>query len=94
LKQRLAPVAARLLECHAAEVHFSSGQVFRETAEDSPVPFRQVCEAAYRHRVALFAQGYYRSASPATPERLFFALRRVASGHEALASPAAGAERR
>ena len=61
LKQRLAPVAARLLECHAAQVRFAGDQVFRETAEDSAVPFRQVCEAAYRHRVALFAQGYYRT---------------------------------
>ena len=61
LKQRLAPVAARFLECDAAEVRFAGGQVFRETAENFVVPFRQVCEAAYRHRVALFAQGYYRT---------------------------------
>jgi xanthine dehydrogenase large subunit len=61
LKQRLAPVAARLLECHAGEVRFAGGQVFRETAENSTVPFREVCAAAYRHRVALFAQGYYRT---------------------------------
>ena len=61
LKQRLAPVAAHLLECHAAEVRFAGGEVFRATAEDSRAPFRQVCEAAYRHRMALFAQGYYRT---------------------------------
>lgn len=66
LKQRLAPVAARLLECDAAEVRFAGGRVFRETLETSAVSFRQVSEAAYRHRVALFAQGYYR-----TPEIQF-----------------------
>jgi xanthine dehydrogenase large subunit len=61
LKQRLAPVAARLLECDAGEVRFAGGRVFRETLEDFAIPFRHVCEAAYRHRVALFAQGYYRT---------------------------------
>jgi xanthine dehydrogenase large subunit len=61
LKQRLAPVAARLLECDTAEVRFVGGQVFRETAADLSLPFRQVCEAAYSHRVALFSQGYYRT---------------------------------
>jgi xanthine dehydrogenase large subunit len=61
LKQRLARVAARLLECDATEVRFVGGRVFRATLENSVVPFRQVCEAAYRHRVPLFAQGYYRT---------------------------------
>jgi xanthine dehydrogenase large subunit len=61
LKQRLAPVAAGLLECDAAEVRFAGGRVFPETLENSAVPFRQVCEAAYRRRVGLFAQGYYRT---------------------------------
>ncbi len=61
LKERLAPVAARLLECDASEVRFAGGRVFREMDEAWAVPFRQVCDAAYHHRVALFAQGYYRT---------------------------------
>ena len=61
LKNRLAPVAARLLECEAGAVRFAGGLVFPEGIEGSAVTFRQVCDAAYRHRVALFAQGYYRT---------------------------------
>jgi xanthine dehydrogenase large subunit len=48
-----------MLKCDAAAVRFSDSQVYAEGAE--PVPFRAVCEAAYRQRVALFAQGYYRT---------------------------------
>ena len=59
LKQRLAPVAARLLECNATEVRFAEGRVFR--GPDQSLAFRDVCDAAYRQRVALFAQGYYRT---------------------------------
>jgi xanthine dehydrogenase large subunit len=50
---------------------------------------------ALRDAVAAFGGGgVVTFSSPATPERVFFALRRAASEHEALASPAAGAERR
>ncbi len=40
---------------------FSDGQVYAESAGAELVPFRAVCEAAYRQRIALFAQGYYRT---------------------------------
>ncbi|MBZ5578845.1 MAG: xanthine dehydrogenase molybdopterin binding subunit [Acidobacteriia bacterium] len=63
LKERLAPVAASLLECAVHEVRFGGELV---CCDHGSVPFRQVCEAAYRQRVALFAQGYYR-----TPEIYF-----------------------
>jgi xanthine dehydrogenase large subunit len=58
LRQRLAPVAASLLNCGPEAVRFENGQV---SAGDQTVPFRSVCEAAYRQRIALFAQGYYRT---------------------------------
>jgi xanthine dehydrogenase large subunit len=58
LRQRLLPVAAGLLECDPEAVRFGDGQVL---AEGRAIPFRAVCEAAYRQRVALFAQGYYRT---------------------------------
>ena len=44
-----------------AAVRFSDGQVYAEGAVEEPIAFRQVCDAAYRQRVSLFAQGYYRT---------------------------------
>jgi xanthine dehydrogenase large subunit len=58
LKARLAPVAAALLGADAADVRFAEGQV---SAGARNLPFAQVIEAAYRERIALFAQGYYRT---------------------------------
>jgi len=58
LQARLAPVAASLLGADAAEVRFASGQV---SAGGKEVPLSKVVEAAYLQRVALFAQGYYRT---------------------------------
>jgi xanthine dehydrogenase large subunit len=60
LHQRLAPVAARLLACDAADVRFSEG-LARAIASGRTVPFATVCAQAYLERVALFAQGYYRT---------------------------------
>jgi xanthine dehydrogenase large subunit len=54
-------VAATLLECDARQVRFAGGQVFSEGNSERTLPFRQVCETAYRQRVPLFAQGYYRT---------------------------------
>jgi xanthine dehydrogenase large subunit len=61
LQERLTVVAAEMLKCGVAAVRFSDSQVYAERAEAESVPFRAVCEAAYRQRVALFAQGYYRT---------------------------------
>jgi len=61
LQERLTVVAAEILKCNSAAVRFSDGQVHAEGAAAETVSFRAVCEAAYRQRVALFAQGYYRT---------------------------------
>ena len=61
LKQRLAMVAAGLLSCGRSAVCFANGQVFPAGEEHQAISFARVCEAAYRQRVALFAQGYYRT---------------------------------
>jgi xanthine dehydrogenase large subunit len=58
LKIRLAPVAATLLGAEAAEVRFVDGRV---SAAGKELPFVDLIEAAYRQRIALFAQGYYRT---------------------------------
>jgi len=58
LRARLAPIAAGLLECGEDAVRFADGRVF---AESGSIDFAKVVEAAYRQRVALFAQGYYRT---------------------------------
>jgi xanthine dehydrogenase large subunit len=59
LRSRLAEVAAVLLGCDFAAVRFSHGFVFPKAEEPRAIPFGRVCEAAYRQRVPLFAQGYY-----------------------------------
>jgi xanthine dehydrogenase large subunit len=59
LRSRLREVAGGLLGCDFSAVHFSHGVVFPEGEQDRAIPFARVCEAAYRQRVPLFAQGYY-----------------------------------
>jgi xanthine dehydrogenase large subunit len=61
LRRRLAEVAAVLLGCDFAAVQFSHGLVFPNGEEHRAIPFGRVCETAYRQRVPLFAQGYYRT---------------------------------
>jgi xanthine dehydrogenase large subunit len=61
IKARLTPIAARLFECDDTAVRFESGHVFDAARPDEQVPFGEVVEAAYRQRIALFAQGYYRT---------------------------------
>ena len=61
LQERLRAVAAELLQCEAGSVRFSGGQVYAEGAVEEPFTFRQVCETAYRQRVSLFAEGYYKT---------------------------------
>jgi xanthine dehydrogenase large subunit len=61
LKQRLAPVAAVLLECDAAAVRFAGGFAIDSNNAARAIPFQQLCNAAYLQRVPLFAQGYYRT---------------------------------
>ncbi|HEY2845790.1 MAG TPA: xanthine dehydrogenase molybdopterin binding subunit [Bryobacteraceae bacterium] len=58
---RLAAVAGGRLGCDASVVHFSGGLAFADGDASQGVSFAEICEAAYRQRVPLFAQGYYRT---------------------------------
>src|SRR6185436_1858709 len=58
IRGRLASVAALLLACEASEVRFEDGAV---SGGGQTIAFAAVCEAAYRQRIPLFAQGYYRT---------------------------------
>ena len=58
LKARLAAVASALLTCEASAIQFEGGVV---SGGGKSLTFAEVCEAAYRQRVPLFAQGYYRT---------------------------------
>jgi xanthine dehydrogenase large subunit len=61
LQDRLRTVAAGMIHCDAAAVRFSGGQVYAQGTLEEPLSFRAVCEAAYRQRISLFAEGYYRT---------------------------------
>jgi len=61
VRSRLVPVAACQLQCAENAVRFAGGQVFAEGAETDGVAFVKVVEDAYRQRIALFADGYYRT---------------------------------
>ncbi len=58
LKARLVAVAAGLLQCDASAVRFERDAV---AVGGEAMSFAAVCEAAYRQRVPLFAQGFYRT---------------------------------
>jgi len=59
LRRRLADVAAVVLGCDLGLVRFTAGRVFPSGDEQRSVPFSNICEAAYRQRVPLFAHGFY-----------------------------------
>jgi xanthine dehydrogenase large subunit len=59
IKARLAAVAAELLDCDGSAVRFEAGNV--SVAAGKSIAFAALCEAAYKQRVPLFAQGYYRT---------------------------------
>lgn len=61
LKDRLAPVAAQLVEGHPDDMVFAGGAVYPKTAPARRVAFLDVVQAAYAERVPLFATGYYRT---------------------------------
>jgi xanthine dehydrogenase large subunit len=61
IRDRLTPVAGAMLGCTPEAVRFSNGSVHVDGNEVRLVPFRDVVEAAYRQRLALFAAGYYRT---------------------------------
>jgi xanthine dehydrogenase large subunit len=55
------PIAATLLGCDPGDVRFQDGVVSASDHDKPGIPFSAVAEAAYRARVPLFAQGYYRT---------------------------------
>jgi len=58
LLARLRPVAAALFACEPDAVRIADGNVL---AGQRAIPFAELCEAAYKQRVPLFAQGFYRT---------------------------------
>jgi xanthine dehydrogenase large subunit len=58
IKARLAEVAATVLNCEHAEVEFEAGIV---SARGDSMAFGALCEVAYKQRVPLFAEGFYRT---------------------------------
>ncbi len=68
LRERLAPVAARLIEeklgggpVHAESVVFEGGQTSSPVALGIAIPFEVVVERAYMQQVSLSATGFYRT---------------------------------
>jgi len=58
LLSRLKPIAAELLACAEDEVTFAAGEAHGNGAS---VPFSKLTAAAYRRRIPLSAQGFYRT---------------------------------
>ncbi len=58
IRDRLIPVAARMLDCDAADVCFDDNLV---RASGRTIAFASVCETAYKERLSLSAQGFYRT---------------------------------
>ncbi|HLK70288.1 MAG TPA: xanthine dehydrogenase molybdopterin binding subunit [Bryobacteraceae bacterium] len=61
LMQRLAPIAGAMLGCAPEAAQFSDGWVFAKGDQVRRFRFAEVVEAAYRQRLPLFAEGYYRT---------------------------------
>jgi xanthine dehydrogenase large subunit len=58
IKAALAAVAAAIFECESSHVTFEDGLV---SVSDKSIAFSSLCEMAYKQRVPLFAQGFYRT---------------------------------
>ena len=58
IKARLAAVAAAVLDCEPADVQFEDGVA---SARGKSIEFGALCETAYKQRVPLFAEGFYRT---------------------------------
>jgi len=61
IRERMADVAARLLNTDARDVRFSGGTVTGLGNTEQVLTFAEVANAAYLQRVQLFAAGYYRT---------------------------------
>ncbi len=58
IQSRLAAVAAAVFDCASADVKFEDGLA---AARGKSMEFAALCETAYKQRVSLFAEGYYRT---------------------------------
>ena len=58
IRARLATVAEAVLNCEAADLQFDAGVV---SARGTSIEFAALCEMAYKQRVSLFAEGFYRT---------------------------------
>ena len=58
IRVRLATAAAALWGCQPGEVEFEEGVV---SGRGMSMPFAALCEAAYKQRMPLFAEGFYRT---------------------------------
>jgi len=58
IRTRLAVVAAAILDCDPPDVRFEDGHA---SARGKGVEFGALCETAYKQRVSLFAEGFYRT---------------------------------
>jgi xanthine dehydrogenase large subunit len=58
IKARLAEVAAGVFDCESSEVQFDNGMA---SARGKSIEFGALCETAYKQRVSLFAEGFYRT---------------------------------
>ena len=58
IRTRLAAVAAAIFECEPAAVRFEDGVV---STSGKSIAFAALCETAYRRRIPLFAEGFYRT---------------------------------
>jgi xanthine dehydrogenase large subunit len=58
IRGRLAEVAAAMFDCEASAITFDGGMV---SAAGKAIGFAALCETAYKQRVPLFAQGFYRT---------------------------------
>jgi xanthine dehydrogenase molybdopterin binding subunit/xanthine dehydrogenase small subunit len=59
LRERLAPVAAEMLDCPVSDVQFKDGHV--QGSAGQSIPFESVTAAAYIRRVHLSAAGFYKT---------------------------------
>jgi xanthine dehydrogenase large subunit len=58
IKARLAAVAAAIFECDSADVLFDAGIA---SVRGTSIEFSALCETAYKQRIPLFAEGFYRT---------------------------------
>jgi xanthine dehydrogenase large subunit len=58
IRERLADAAAAIFDCRAADVRFEDGVV---SCDGKSIAFAALCETAYKQRIPLFADGYYKT---------------------------------